>query len=101
MREEIKIINDRGMIWAVRIVRKGGKYGLNFCLEHDKDDPLVEFYDCRYEFTNYGQFVSRYYISTLIEGDQSRGLNLDGGVPSWQISGEAMLRVRAWLQDKK
>jgi len=97
----IKIFNDQGMIWLVRIVQKGDKYGLNFCLEHDQDDPTVEFYDCRYDHTDFGQFVSRYYLSTLMEGDQERGLYLDGGVPVWQISSEGMIRIREWLKGKK
>ena len=97
----IKIINDQGMIWLVRIVQKGDKYGRTFCLGHDKNDPMVEFYDCRFEFSEYGQFVSRYYLSTLMEGEQERGLYLDDGVPCWQISSEGMLRVREWLKGKK
>jgi len=93
----IKIFNDQGMIWLVRIVQKGDKYGSNFCLEHDKDDPTVEFY----ALADSMQFVSRYYLSTLREGDQDRGLYLDDGVPAWQISSEGMLRVREWLKGKK
>jgi len=93
----IKVFNDRGMIWLVRIVQKGDKYGRNFCLEHDKDDPMVEFY----ALVDSMQFVSRYYLSTLLEGGQERGLCLDDGVPAWQISGEGMVRVREWLKGKK
>ena len=41
----------------VRIVRAGDRYGRDNCLTHDKDEPLVEFYDSRYPHTEYGQFV--------------------------------------------
>jgi hypothetical protein len=82
----IKIINDNGRIWAVRVVRKEG------------DRPLVEFYDCRFEHTPYGQFVSRYFLDTVIGHTPGAGLCLDGGVPSWSIGDKAMDRIVAWLK---
>ena len=59
---KLKIFHDTRshLIWAVRIVEKGDKYGLKDGLTHEGDEPLVEFYDTRYEHTNLGQFVSRY-----------------------------------------
>jgi hypothetical protein len=99
---KLKIINDNGMIWTVRVIYQGDNYGLNFALVHDDPRPVVEFYDCRYEHTPYGQFVSRYYIETLMENILPDvpvgGLNLDGGVPSWSISARGMERVIAWLK---
>ena len=74
---------------GVRMVFIGDQYGLNHCLtygdrEYDQDkhdDPLIEFYDMdsgaaaimrnsgnkteAYLAEEYGQFVSRYYYSTL------------------------------------
>ena len=97
----IKVINDGNRPWLVRFVFDGDKYGLNNCKTHAGTDPLVEFYDCRHEFTEYGQFVSRYYASTLLEGfgeAPDRGLCLDGGVPEWGISAEAYFRVRTWIR---
>ena len=83
--------------YHVRVVRSGDRYGLNFCLTHDKDEPLVEFCDSRYPHTKHGQFVSRYYLSTILEmGDT--GLCLDGGEPEWEVSAEDMAAVRAWLE---
>lgn len=89
----------------VRIVRKGDRYGRDFCLTHDKEDePLVEFYDTRYPHTEYGQFVSRYYVSTLLSdkgnGPKNTGLCLDGGVPSWTVSAKDMDTVRAYLREQ-
>jgi hypothetical protein len=80
----------------VRIVNTGDKYGCDFCLTNDKA-PMVEFYDTRYPHTQYGQFVSRYYVDTLLERDTG-GLCLDGGVPSWTVSAEDMATVRNFLK---
>ena len=94
---KIKIFHDTRshLIWAVRIVEKGDKYGLDDCMDND-GTPFVEFYDTRYEHTDLGQFVSRYLLGTLTEGEG--GLNLDGGVPSWNINEPCMNRIRDWLR---
>ena len=49
----------------------------------------------RYMGEEYGQFVSRYYLDTLNKTDwsDSSGLNLDGGVDRWEVSGEFMAHV--------
>jgi hypothetical protein len=88
--------------WNVRIVKTGDKYGLGKRLTNDKA-PMVEFYDSRYPHTEYGQFVSRYYISTILSQDRyggkySNGLCLDGRVPAWQVSAEDMAEVVSFLQ---
>lgn len=83
----------------VRILRKGDKYGRDECLTHNEDRPLVEFYDTRYPHTQYGQFVSRYYVSTLLESDTG-GLCLDGGVPSWTVGAQDMDTVRKYLTEQ-
>lgn len=83
----------------VRIVNKGEKYGRGFCLTHDKEQPMAEFYDSRYPHTEFGQFVNRYYVSTLLEHDTTGGLCLDGGnANSWTVSAEDMMTVRAYLR---
>lgn len=94
---KIKIFHDtRSHInWAVRIVENGDKYGLDDCLDND-GEPLVEFYDTRYEHTDLGQFVACYYIKLLIRGEA--GLHLDRGVPEWTIHRPCMNRIRDWLR---
>ena len=94
---KIKIFHDTRshLIWAVRIVEKGDKYGLDDCLDND-GTPLVEFYDTRYEHSDLGQFVSRYFIDTLTRGEGE--LNLDGGVPAWSVNEPCMNRIRDWLR---
>ena len=81
----------------VRIVNAGDKYGRDFCLTND-GEPLVEFYDSRYPHTEFGQFVSRYFVSTLINHD--RGLVLDGGIPAWSISASGMKQVVEFLRQQ-
>jgi hypothetical protein len=87
----------------VRVINKGEKYGLNFCLTHNQDKPLVEFYDARYPHTEYGQFVSRYYVETILGDDgygpKSGGLSLDGGIPEWTVSAKDMDIVRNFLKE--
>jgi len=88
--------------WNVRIVKTGDKYGRAMCLTNDKA-PMVEFYDSRYPHTEYGQFVSRYYISTILSqdsrgGEYSNGLCLDGRVAAWHVSAEDMAEVVSFLQ---
>lgn len=97
------IIQDDDLDWTVRIVRPGDSYGRGLGLVNDAAEPMVEFFDRRYIDTfraanggnGWGQFVSRYFLSTLLtlEG----GLNLDGGIPDWSISGEGMKKVLKWL----
>ena len=100
---------ERNQEWNVRIVEDGDSYGKNMCLTHHKADPLVEFYDADACFNDgpkgikLGQFVSRYYMSSLM-GDEygspignGQGLCLDGGVPKWVIEGAAMKRVARFL----
>lgn len=86
-------------IFNIRLVRQGQKYGRNDCLTHEHPESLVEFYDSRWpKFGPLGQFVARYYLSTLM--DVKGGLNLYGGVPDWQIGATAMAQVQAWLTEQ-
>jgi hypothetical protein len=91
----------------VRIVNKGDRYGRADCLTHDDDRPMVEFYDHRYasEAWPRGQFVSRYYVGTLLGyegfygGEPTGGLCLDGGnANEWSVSADGMALVRAYLK---
>ena len=95
-----RVINDAGRAFSVRLVRQGDRYGLNDCKVHDKADPMIEWYDATYEgadgFGPRGQFVARYYLSTLTGQDGwsrvdhrkgSHGLDLMGYEPLWKVSG--------------
>ena len=88
----------------VRILSKGDKYGRDFCLTHDEDKPIVEFYDRRYPHTEFGQFITRYYVGTILgndgySGKGEGGLILDGGNrDEWTVSARDMDVVRAYLK---
>lgn len=126
---------ESGNRWCVRMVFIGDDYGLNHCLtygetEYDKDkhdDPMIEFYDMdsgvayilrnsddkteAYLGKEYGQFVSRYYYSTLKMRDplgkgsaltdwSERGLCLHGGVDGWSVSSEFMVKAMAAINNE-
>ena len=92
----------RNQPWTIRIVDIGDQYGLNDCLTHgeEKEDygPMVEFYDPDGKETVLGQFVSRYYIQTLLDRDKNYGLDLYGGVPKWSVSHQMMNDILSYLK---
>lgn len=96
--EVMSITAENGVRFNARILREGDQYGTSGTLfwEHE-DRPGVEFYDARHGHTDFGQFVSRYFVETILEGNPARGLDLYGGEPSWTIDGRSMLLVRQWL----
>ena len=96
--------NGHGKSFAVRLVLEGGDYGLNLCLTNNKPEPLIEFYDTEFAgkkgFTEHGQFVSRYCLSTLLGVDEwgwknsSRGgVDLCGHVVPWYVEQEQLRLV--------
>jgi hypothetical protein len=96
------VTNEDGITFAVRLVQRGDRYGLHGCLTHDIEEPLVEFYDTRYDHNSdwleefVGQFVSRYYVETLL--GHEGGLCLDGGISDWQVSAGNMVQIKKWLK---
>lgn len=85
-------------IFNVRVVLPGDRYGKDDALVND-GDPLVEFYDatqCTDKFGLRGQFISRYYLST-ITAPGVHGMCLHGDVPAWRVTDEQMSKVRAYL----
>lgn len=90
------VIEEEHTNFLIRIVQQGQRYGRDFGLENIWPDPLVEFYDMRHPHSVFGQFVSRYNLSTLIErGPQ--GLWLDTGSDDWSVSESNMRKVYVWL----
>ena len=91
-----------GRVFALRVVNQGDAYGRNGCMTHDEAAPMVEFYDTIYAgedpdtFTGHlGQFVTRYYVSTLMDTDPTRGLQLDGGVAVWTVTADSLAQALA------
>lgn len=76
--------------WRVHLIYPGERYGLDGCLTyelnaysgapaaaHRASYPLVEFYDTSQDAARFpgGQFVSRYYMTDLLEGDDLAKVN--------------------------
>lgn len=92
---------DNDVTFAMRVVLVGAgeTYGNNECLTNDSGEPLIEFYDTRYQHTDIGQFVSRYLLSTFMAIADGRGLCLDGGnAQQWSISSSNVNTVKAILR---
>lgn len=92
-------ITSNNIPFNINLIFHNDHYGLNNCLTYKAIEPMVEFYDARYPHTEHGQFVARYYITTLMEENDNRGLCLDGGVPDWNIDGQSMATLKEWLKN--
>ncbi|WP_286839933.1 hypothetical protein [Spongiibacter sp.] len=98
----LSVKNEFEVPFKVRVVYPGERYGRDNCLVHEDMDPLVEFYDERYPFCTdpegvvLGQFVSRYFASTI--ANATGGLQLDGAIAEWGVSSTDMDKVREWLE---
>jgi len=80
----------------LRIVCAGDTYGRDNCRTHN-GAPLAEFYDSTYPHTEHGQFVSRYYVDTLLEHEGA--LCLDGGnAEDWTLSAAEFAAAKQVLQ---
>jgi hypothetical protein len=80
-------------------------------LEENAYKVGIEFYDAKYQndprFAALGQFITNYYLDTLLGKDRwsddglvkgFRGLCLQGDVPEWSIAANAIKEVLAWAQ---
>lgn len=101
----LRVTAKNGIPYNVRLLRKDENYGRNFVLTHDEDEPLIEFYDAtksgRYSETKaLGNFISRYYLSTLQKSDPDYGLALWGDFPEYVIESDLMLDIILWAEDQ-
>ena len=114
--------------WRVHLVHEGERYGttdslvygdeiqswdgkhVNDCHEHGHGLPLVEFYDMAQDSAKFpeGQFVSRYYMSTLLGMEDPRdsiehmqAFGLEGSVPDWTLRGDDLKEVYSFLCDER
>ena len=110
--------------WRVHLIYPGERYGLDDCLTyelnaysgspaaaHRASYPLVEFYDTSQDAARFpgGQFVSRYYMTDLLEDDSiavsldtmlknGNQFSLDGGIPAWTVEGDDLAKVNDFLK---
>lgn len=106
------------------IQHPGERYGLDGCLTyelnaysgapaavHRASYPLVEFYDTSQDAARFpgGQFVSRYYMTDLLEDNSiavsldtmlknGNQFSLDGGIPAWTVEGDDLAKVNDFLK---
>ena len=97
----IQVKNGDGIVFNVRLLTDGEKYGRNFALTHE-GEPVIEFYDTRYDHTPLGQFVSSYYLETLSDSCDKgiRTLSLQGDVNSWYIEGDSLQDIVDWAYNE-
>jgi len=94
LNQMIRVTNDKNITFSVVLSKD------------KKDQNLVSFYDTRYNHTQYGQFVGRYYASTLLgldgygSGIKDRGLNLHGGIADWFINADNANHVVDFIEGK-
>jgi hypothetical protein len=100
VKELLNIVNTDNVPFTVRMVSVGD-YRMGNRV-NDGPEPIVEFYDARYteDFTEFGQFVSSYYVSSFREDTRfPHGLSLYGGVDSWYISWYNVKEVVKWIDN--
>ena len=99
------ILNHETRPFGIRVIRKGEHCCLSKTLVHDKDDPLVEFWDLAcvtnptQDFASQpgAQFVRSYYAST-VSGIVGAGLDLHMSEPVWKIDAAALTMVQRLLR---
>jgi len=100
--EPMRVTNDAGISFEIKVIQTGDKYGRNDCLTHDGPIPMVEFYDARNAgkpgYDPEGYFVSRYYLSTLMASDPATGINLCGHELDWQVNAENLRQALQFAQ---
>lgn len=98
----IVLTNNQRIPFIARLVNPGDKFGQH--LQLSVSEPQVHIFDTRYNFNPHlgfvGQFVSAYYVSTLLEGEYPNGLQLDGGTEEWQLSKDNMHTLIEWLKEE-
>src|SRR4051812_17483499 len=92
------LTNDAGRRFRVQAIRRGDRYGLNDCLEHDRDDVLLEFTDVTEGPTAVPQFVARYPAPVILGRDDAADLWLFGHDVAWRLAPEHVRQVRDWVR---
>lgn len=99
----IHVMNEAGRRFAVRCIRKGDRYGLNGCLVHDGEEPLVEFLDVTPEggpgpMAEPG-FVARFPARAVL--NREADLWLFGRDLAWRLSPDQVRQVGDWVSGRR
>jgi hypothetical protein len=71
----------------------------NVVLVNDSES-IVKIYDARYSFTEFGQFVSSYYMSTFCGIKEECGLCLHGSEPNWVLSANNVNTIKNFIKSE-
>ena len=97
----IVLVNNR-IPFLARLVMPGDKFGPHntYCV----NEPQVHIYDSRFNFNQHlgfvGQYVSGYFVATLLQDEYPHGLQLDGGNEEWALSKDNMHTLIEWLKEE-
>jgi hypothetical protein len=100
--KNLEFTTSQNVPMLVRIVLPGQYYGRDNVVLNDSKEHLVEFFDTRYPFFKntdgeiLGQFISRYYLTTLLES-KNEGICLDGGNRIWDVDTNSFNKVIDYL----
>lgn len=123
-RERDTVAPDYYVKYSLTLSKGGKDFGLDGCLTyelnaysgvpaaaHRASYPLVEFYDTSQDAARFpgGQFVSRYYMTDLLEDNSiavsldtmlknGNPFSLDGGIPAWTVEGDDLAKVNDFLK---
>jgi len=98
----LRITNDQGRRFNVVCVRKGDRHGPDKSLVHDRDEPLIEFYDATFEgtrrFAPEGQFIAAYPASVLLGVERDLGFQFHVSRPYWKLDVARLQNVWDWIR---
>jgi hypothetical protein len=99
----LQITNEAGRTFRVRCVRKGERYGLNDCLCHDRDEPLVEFTDVTPGLESRPSadrfFMARYPAGRILQRPDGEDLWLYGRTVAWRLGPTQVRQVKDWVRN--
>jgi hypothetical protein len=99
MNKTLEITTARGIPMTIVLLETGvasertpGWSGITF------GQPVLEFYDARYDFTQYGQFAGDYYASSLFARPAGSILMLETSIDDWTVDAGTLRTILAWAQ---
>jgi hypothetical protein len=92
----LRLTTEGGRQLVVRCVRKGERYGLNDCLVHEHEDPLIEFCDAG-DGGPALHALARFPAAVVLAPEGDGGQWLCGWQPEWRLGPEALRRLREWV----